>query len=165
MPRNRKHGNVAVEDRPTDTPTEETAVTTATEDQDSTYTFDLEPAPADYEPERKTPGRDRKPSFFDDKLRDPSVFEQGWQRVPANSAEHKAAILRELNRAKLHLNKLAEKTREPMIGLDLDDKQDDAVYFKSRVAQTRERRANQTDVLDANAEAEGLPTGTGDDDE
>lgn len=144
-----------------DTPVDEDHEATA--EQDTAFEFDMAPAPDDYEPERKTPGRERKPSFFDDKLRASDVFMQGWQRVPATSEEHKAAILRELNRAKLYLNKLAERSGEDLIGLDLDDKQDDAVYFKSRVAQKRERKNGEA-VSEAAAE-DGLETGTGDDDE
>jgi hypothetical protein len=58
--------------------------------------------------------------------------------VPVESKEHAAAVLRELNRAKLHLNKTAAEG-EAEIGLDLDVR-GDAVYYKSRVAQKRERK-------------------------
>jgi hypothetical protein len=63
--------------------------------------------------------------------------------VPVNSKEHAEATKRELNRAKLWLNKtgLEEDPPLPEIGLDLDERED-AVYYKSRTAQKRERRAN-----------------------
>lgn len=177
MPRNRRHGNVAVQDRPTDTndnATQEIVMTTATANDEATevdedtddVTFEIvsEPAPEDYSPDRKTPGRQRKPSYFDGILRDPNVYEQGWQRVAVTSDEHKAFVLRELNRAKMHLNKLAEDSGEDEIGLDLDDKKDDAVYYKSRKAQKRERKAS-ANALAAEAEAEGLVDPDGDNDE
>jgi hypothetical protein len=119
------------------------------DETDTQFEFSMEPAPEDYQPDRKTPGRQRRPSFFDDKLRDPSVYNQGWQRVPVTSEEHKAAVLRELHRAKLYLNGTGRKEGEPEIGLALDDKQEDAVYFKSRQAQKRTRKkTSNPDSLD-----------------
>jgi hypothetical protein len=117
------------------------------EELDSTdprFTYESMPAPADFQPDRKTPGRVRQPSYFDTVLRHPDVFESGqWQMVPVNSKEHAEATKRELNRAKLWLNKtgLEEDPPLPEIGLDLDERED-AVYYKSRTAQKRERRAN-----------------------
>lgn len=155
MPRNKKHGNVtgsstAVIDREDDNNEENSSVTVITDDEavaeddtDTQFEFSMEPAPEDYQPDRKTPGRQRRPSFFDDKLRSPEVYNQGWQRVPVTSEEHKAAVLRELHRAKLYLNGTGKKEGEPEIGLALDDKQDDAVYFKSRQAQKRTRKKSQ----------------------
>jgi hypothetical protein len=148
-------GNVATLDRE-----EETIVTTATdqeadEDQgvDPRFTFESFAAPKDFQPDRKTPGRVRQPSYFDDVLRSSEVFESGeWQMVPVSGEEHAQATLRELNRAKLHLNKtgLEEDPPLPEIGLDLDVRED-AVYYKSRTAQKRERRANGTAIAEADA--------------
>jgi hypothetical protein len=153
-----------------------TAVTTAPadtendendDDASTQFEFSMEAAPEDYTPERKTPGRQRRPSFFDDKLRSEEVFGKGWQRVPVTSEEHKAAVIRELNRAKLYLNGTGRVGDEPEIGLDLDDKQDDAVYFKARVAQKRERKSasNGSEALAENADEEGLTDPDGDNDE
>lgn len=81
------------------TNTQENDTVTSTEEATApTFDFHVEPAPADYEPERKNPGRTRTPSPFDDTL--PEVKDKGWQRVPYTSEEHKAAILRELTKAK-----------------------------------------------------------------
>jgi hypothetical protein len=126
-----------------------------------------EPAPADYAPERKTPGRQRRPSAFDEILRAEGVFGAGWQRVPVQSTEHKDFVLRELNRAKLFLNQDGQRRNgEPEIGLDLDPSKDDAVYYKSRVAQKRERKANaDANALAANAETDGTYDPNGDNDE
>lgn len=145
-------------------------VSTESEDDDNDastqFEFSMEAAPEDYTPERKTPGRQRRPSFFDDKLRADDVFGKGWQKVPVTSEEHKAAVIRELSRAKLYLNGTGRNEGEPEIGLDLDDKQDDAVYFKARVAQKRERKANAgSDALNENANEEGLTDPDGDNDE
>jgi hypothetical protein len=87
--------------------------------------------------------------------------------VPVTSEEHKAAVIRELNRAKLYLNGTGRVGDEPEIGLDLDDKQDDAVYFKARVAQKRERKSasNGSEALAENADEEGLTDPDGDNDE
>jgi len=139
---------------------------TTTETEDVAL-FDIvsEPAPEDYSPERKTPGRQRRPSYFDDRLRAADVFDQGWQRVAVSSQEHKEFVLRELNRAKLYLNGTGKLDGEPEIGLDLDDKKDDAVYFKSRVAQKRERRDNGASALAENAESDGTVSTDGDNDE
>lgn len=117
------------------------------------YGFEVGPAPADYEPNRKTPGRIRRPSFFDDVLKDPNVFEKGWQRVPVTSDEHKAAVLRELNRSKLFLGVGLE--------LDTDNEDDDAIYFKSRTLQKRERKAAKDAAVEA---GEADPSAEGDDD-
>lgn len=111
------------------------------EDEDEAtpgFVFESKPAPKGFTPDRKTPGRVRQPSYFDDILRRDDVFGKGWQMVPVTSKEHIRAVLRELNRAKLHLNKTAAEG-EPEIGLDLDVRED-AVYYKSRVAQKRERK-------------------------
>lgn len=111
------------------------------------FTFTSEPAPEDFTPDRKTPGRVRKPSVFDDILRKDNVFDTGgWQRIPVDSEEHADAALRELNRSKLHLNKLGLAEGLPEIGLDLDVRlkakgyDEDAVYYRSRTAQKRERK-------------------------
>jgi hypothetical protein len=152
-----------------------TAVTSEPADVDTTdddgddaatnFEFSMEAAPEGYTPERKTPGRQRRPSFFDDKLRSAEVFGKGWQRVPVSSEEHKAAVIRELSRAKLYLNGTGRVGDEPEIGLDLDDKQDEAVYFKARVAQKRERKSNGGDALTENAAEDGLTDPDGDNDE
>jgi hypothetical protein len=171
LPRNKRHGNVATIE-PETMETDMTSATDTEEDYetngDSAGAFELyqEPAPADYSPDRKTPGRQRRASFFDDKLRAPDVFEQGWQRVPVTSDDHKAYVLRELNRAKLFLNGTGRMEGEPEIGLDLDDKKDDAVYYKSRVAQkrTRQDRSGVSD-LDENSQDEGLYSEDGDNDQ
>jgi hypothetical protein len=131
---------------------EEDDVTTATDEidgdeldsTDPRFTFESQPAPADFQPDRKTPGRVRQPSYFDTILRHREVFESGqWQMVPVTSREHAEATLRELNRAKLYLNKLGLEEDPPLpeIGLDLDVRED-AVYYKSRTAQKRERKGN-----------------------
>lgn len=177
----RSRGGTATLDS-TDIPTQETDTMTtvvatepdveadeSAEDVDPGFEFSMEPAPEGYTPERKTPGRQRRPSFFDDKLRSEEVFGKGWQRVPVTSEEHKAAVIRELNRAKLHLNNPRGGMLEGQdeIGLDLDDKQDDAVYFKSRVAQKRERKGvnDGSNALAENANEEGLNDPEGDNDE
>lgn len=137
-------------------------------DTDDAVSFDLsmEAAPSDFQPDRKVPGRQRRPSFFDDKLRASDVYDQGWQRVPVTSQEHKEFVVRELNRSKLYLNGTGRQEGEDEIGLDLDEKQDDAVYFKSRKAQKRERKANgNAEALTENASDEGLVDPNGDNDE
>lgn len=168
MPRNKRHGNVSTVERPDATSTattdEDTNVTAAT-DEDVTFELSMEEAPADYTPDRKTPGRERKPSYFDDKLRAANVFGQGWQRVPVSSEDEKAYVIRELNRAKLYLNGAGLQDGEDEIGLDLDDKKDDAVYFKARVAQKRTRKAKDgTDLAEGQTE-DGLEYTDGDNDE
>lgn len=101
------------------------------EETDTTpsFSFDVEPAPADFEPNRRSPGRQRRPSPFDDVLKRDDVFGKGWQRVPFNGEEHKQAIRAELDRAKQHLG----------VGLDLDMTDEKYVFFKSRELQKRER--------------------------
>lgn len=124
------------------TTTEDTETDEELETTDPRFTFESFPAPKDFTPDRKTPGRVRQPSYFDDKLRDPDIFESGeWQMVPVTSKEHSKAVDRELNRAKLWLNKtgLEEDPPLPEIGLDLDFRED-AVYYRSRTAQKRERK-------------------------
>lgn len=107
---------------------------------DPRFSFESKPAPSDFTPDRKTPGRVRQPSYFDDILRDEKVFNSNrWQMVPVTGKEHSEATLRELNRAKLHLNKQGLEEGLPEIGLDLDVRED-AVYYKSRTAQKRERK-------------------------
>lgn len=126
------------------------------EDEDEAtlgFSFESRPAPKDFTPDRKTPGRVRQPSYFDDILRREDVYGKGWQMVPVTSKEHIKAVLRELNRAKLHLNKTAEEG-EPEIGLDLDVRED-AVYYKSRLAQKRERK-NGTNGAGPTAEDESV---------
>jgi hypothetical protein len=111
-------------------------------DTDPRFIFESMPAPKDFQPDRKTPGRVRQPSYFDDVLRRDDVFESGeWQMIPVNSKEHAEAAKRELNRAKLWLNKTGLEADPPLpeIGLDLDERED-VVYFKSRTAQKRERK-------------------------
>jgi hypothetical protein len=125
---------------------------------DPTFEFTSEPAPKDFTPDRKTPGRVRRPSYFDNVLRDPDVFNTGrWQKVPVSGPEHLEAAKRELNRSKLHLNKIGLETGEPEIGLDLDER-DDALYFRSRTAQKRERKngnaSDAADVADEGADEE-----------
>lgn len=166
MPRGLTSTRARASRKVTETP-EEIAVSSAVDTEDDTVAgaFEIvsEPAPADYAPERKTPGRTRRPSAFDDILRTEGVFGAGWQRVPVSSKEHKDFVLRELNRAKLYLNSSGRLDGEPEIGLDLDDKKDDAVYFKSRVAQKRERKANG-EALAENAESDGTYDADGDND-
>lgn len=165
MPRStksRRAGGTAVLDN--DHTESESTVTAATyEETDETFEIVSEPAPEDYEPERKTPGRQRRPSAFDELLRASHVFGGGWQRVPVTSDEHKAYVLRELNRSKLFLNGAGRMEGETEIGLDLDDKKDDAVYYKSRPAQKRERKNGN--ALAANAVSDGTLDADGDNDE
>lgn len=134
-------------------------------DEGAAFEIVSEPAPADYAPERKTPGRQRRPSAFDEILRADGVFGAGWQRVPVTSQEHKDFVLRELNRAKLYLNQDGQRRNgESEIGLDLDPTKDDAVYYKSRIAQKRERKANDSALVE-NAQADGTYDPDGDNDE
>jgi hypothetical protein len=164
LPRNKRHGNVATEERPTtDTATvEETSAVTTVEATDEietdttpNFSFDVAPAPADFEPNRKSPGRQRRPSPFDEVLKADNVFGKGWQRVPFTSEEHKLAIKSELERAKSHLG----------VGLDLDMTQDDAVYFKSRELQKRDRTKENGNGNGALAENQGEADPDGDNDE
>lgn len=152
MPRSTKsravqEGNVATLEHE-----EEAEIVTTAQDSDTIdeegelgdprFSFESQPAPPDFTPDRKTPGRVRQPSYFDDILRHPDVFESGrWQMVPVSGSEHAEATKRELNRAKLWLNKtgLEEDPPLPEIGLDLDER-NDAVYYRSRTAQKRERK-------------------------
>lgn len=109
---------------------------------DPSFEFESFPAPKDFRPDRKAPGRVRRPSYFDNILRRDDVFESGeWQMVPVKSPEHLEAVKRELNRAKLWLNKtgLEESPPLPEIGLDMDERED-AVYYRARTAQKRERK-------------------------
>lgn len=141
-------------------------MTAATDTEDVTFELSMEEAPADYTPDRKTPGRERKPSYFDDKLRADGVFGGGWQRVPVSSQEEKDYVVRELNRAKLYLNGPGLNEGEPEIGLDLDTAKDDAVYFKARVAQKRTRKAKDGETLEEGQEADGYESDAdGDNDE
>lgn len=115
----------------TNTEQENTEMATATETRDDELTFDftVEAAPEDYEPQRANPGRTRKPSPFDEVLRD--AYGKGWQRVAHNGDEEKRkAIHRELTRAKSFVN----------VGLDLNDT-DTHVEFRSRELQKRTRKA------------------------
>lgn len=179
MPRGFKNRTGAATENPAtldhntaDSPEQESPVTASTlantteydEDEGQQFNISVEAAPADYTPDRKTPGRQRKTSVFDDVLRAEGVFAGGWQRVPVSSQEHKDYVIRELTRSKLFLNGSGKMEGEPEIGLDLDDKKDDAVYFKSRVAQKRERK-NDNDALATNAEDEGYVDPDGDNDE
>lgn len=143
---------------------EGTDVTTATDEidgdeldsTDPRFTFESQPAPPDFQPDRKTPGRVRQSSYFDTILRHSEVFESGqWQMVPVTSKEHAEATLRELNRAKLYLNKLGLEEDPPLpeIGLDLDVRED-AVYYKSRTAQKRERKGNGNGSVETDETAE-----------
>jgi hypothetical protein len=157
-------------DRPVETNEflENTSVSAALEvDDNDTSQFEIvsEPAPEGYSPERKTPGRQRRASYFDDQLRAANVFGQGWQRVPVTSPEHKAFVQRELNRAKLFLNGPGRLDGECEIGLDLDDKKEDALYYRSREAQKRERKDSGVSALAANAENDGVVDPDGDNDE
>lgn len=109
---------------------------------DPSFTFESFPAPKGFTPDRKAPGRVRRPSYFDDILRRDDVFESGeWQMVPVQGPEHLEAVRRELNRAKLWLNKtgLEQDPPLPEIGLDMDERED-AVYYRARKAQKRERK-------------------------
>ena len=109
---------------------------------DPSFEFESFPAPKDFRPDRKAPGRVRRPSYFDNILRRDDVFESGeWQMVPVKSPEHLEAVRRELNRAKLWLNKtgLEQDPPLPEIGLDMDERED-AVYYRARTAQKRERK-------------------------
>lgn len=171
MPRSTKSrgvqasGNVAVLEPEGDiedvtTSTDETEVDDEL-DTDPRFAFTSEPAPEDFTPDRKTPGRVRQPSYFDEILRREDVFDTGkWQRIPVDSEEHAEAALRELNRSKLHLNKLGLAEGLPEIGLDLDKRLTDkgadenAVYYRSRTAQKRERKNGSTNGVDADTEME-----------
>lgn len=134
------------------------------------FTFSSEPAPKDFQPDRKTPGRIRQPSYFDDVLRKEDVFDTGkWQRIPVDGDEHADAALRELNRSKLHLNKQGLSEGLPEIGLDLDVRlkskgaDEDAVYFRSRTAQKRERKGNGNG--NGNGSTNGAPVDVADDED
>lgn len=123
---------------------------------DPRFSFESQPAPEDFTPDRKTPGRVRQPSYFDDILRADDVFNSNrWQMVPVSSKEHAEAVQRELNRAKLHLNKTGLEASPPLpeIGLDLDVR-DDAVYYRSRTAQKRERKNGNGVVTDTDSAEE-----------
>lgn len=168
MPRSTKSRGVATLEREE----EDTAVTTA-QDQDDlvdevdeddegevgdpSFTFESFPAPKGFQPDRKAPGRVRRPSYFDNILRRDDVFESGeWQMVPVQSPEHLEAVKRELNRAKLWLNKtgLEQDPPLPEIGLDMDERED-AVYYRARKAQKRERKnGNGTTPTDTDSAEE-----------
>jgi hypothetical protein len=109
---------------------------------DPQFEFTDEWAPDDFTPDRKAPGRVRRPSYYDDILRRDDVFNSGqWRRIPVSSPEHLEAAKRELNRSKLFLNKegLLQDPPLPEIGLDLDERKD-ALYYRARIAQKRERK-------------------------
>ena len=117
---------------------------------DPGFEFTDEPAPEDFTPDRKTPGRVRRPSYYDDVLRREDVFNSGqWRRIPVTGPEHLEAAKRELNRSKLFLNKIGLEEGLPEIGLDLDERKD-ALYYRSRTAQKRERKNGTAngDVVD-----------------
>jgi hypothetical protein len=171
LPRSSKSklvGATATLDRPSTVEATESTVTAMTDetetDEGAQFEIVSEPAPEDYRPDRKTPGRQRKPSYFDSQLRAPHVYEQGWQRVAVTSSEHRDYVVRELTRAKLYLNGPGKLDGESDIGLDLDVK-DDAVYYKARLAQKRERKSNGSDALVANANDDGTYDPNGDNDE
>jgi hypothetical protein len=145
---NEESGAVATLEREEDVTTATTDTVDVDDDDAPQFEFTSEAAPDDFQPDRRTPGRVRRPSFFDGILRDDSVFGQGWQRIPITSDEHKQAAVRELNRAKLHLNKIGAEMDPPLpeIGLDLDVSSDTDVFYRSRVAQKRERRSTNGDA-------------------
>ena len=152
-------GGVAVLD-PEETITEMTTTDADVElDEDLDdpgFEFTDEPAPDDFTPDRKAPGRVRKPSIFDDVLRRDDVFNSGnWRRIPVTSEEHLEAAKRELNRSKLYLNKIGLEDGLPEIGLDLDERKD-ALYYRSRTAQKRERKNGvvSESVVDASEDGE-----------
>jgi phage protein D len=152
---------VAVLEREGDVENVTTAEDVDEELSDPRFSFTSEAAPEDFQPDRKTPGRVRQPSYFDDVLRRDDVFDTGnWQRIPVDGPEHAEAALRELNRSKLHLNKQGLAEGLPEIGLDLDvrlkDKgyDEDAVYYRSRTAQKRERKPNGQPTDSAENEGE-----------
>lgn len=121
---------------------------------DPGFEFTDEPAPDDFTPDRKTPGRVRRPSYYDDVLRRDDVFNSGqWRRIPVTGPEHLEAAKRELNRSKLYLNKIGLEEGLPEIGLDLDERKD-ALYYRSRTAQKRERKNGTTngEAIDASDE-------------
>ena len=87
---------------------------------------------------------------YDDVLRRDDVFNSGqWRRIPVTGPEHLEAAKRELNRSKLFLNKIGLEEGLPEIGLDLDERKD-ALYYRSRTAQKRERKngVSDSDVVD-----------------
>lgn len=118
-----------------------------------TFDFTVEAAPADYEPERKNPGRTRTPSVFDDVLVE--KFGQGWQLVAHDgNDEKKQAIYRELNKAKAHTG----------VGLDLNETETH-VEFRSRELQKRAKRKGGENGQDALSENQGEADEDGDNDE
>lgn len=173
MPRNKNAGKVNVAAKTdTDTLTEENenvSTATATESDESAvadgageeedavqYELTSSAAPADYSPDRKTPGRTRRPSYFDDILRRADVYGQGYQVVPVSSDDHKAFVVRELNRAKLHLNDPKVKAEgDPEIGIALDLDNEGAVYYRSRLAQKRTRKNGSEASADSDSDSEG----------
>lgn len=158
MPRNKRHGNVVTKTDSTPNIDQEQDTVTAATDTPAAPSFDfvVESAPADYEPERKNPGRRRTPSFFDEPILEKKG--QGWQRTPYSGDEMKQAILRELAKAKQHHG----------LGLDLNVT-DTHVEWKSRELQKRKPRRkrdeNGSEALTENQEANGGLDPDGDNDE
>lgn len=112
------------------------------DERDTGFTFESMPAPDDFKPEKKSPGRSRQPSYFDNLLRDPEIFgSKKWQMVPVTSKEHAEAVVRELNRARMYLNKPENRgPDDPDVSYDHEIRED-AVYWRSRIAQKRERKS------------------------
>lgn len=107
----------------------ETETSTVTTSEAPQFTFEVLPAEEGYQPDRRSPGRKREPSFFDEVL--PQVKDQGWQRVPFSTDEEKQRILRELNRAKQYTG----------LGLEKNETET-AVEFRVRDRQTRSRNGS-----------------------
>lgn len=129
----------------TDTTSDQTVNVDADDDYDNDeyaqYDVSWEFAPDDYSPNRRTPGRIRRPSAYDDVLRRDDVYNKGYIRVPVTSEDHKAFVKREIDRSKLYLNSLAQENGEPEIGISFDLGDEDAIYFRSRLAQKRKRKS------------------------
>jgi hypothetical protein len=126
------------------------------DERDTGFTFESFPAPPDFEPEKRSPGRSRQPSYFDNLLRDPAIFgSKEWQMVPVTSQEHAEAVIRELNRARMWCNNPKNpdvNPDDPDVSYDHEIRED-AVYWKSRVAQKRERKS-KTNGSAADAESD-----------
>lgn len=113
---------------------------TTTETRGPKVSFDVYDAPEDYKPERRHPGRERTPSFFDDLILEKK--DQGWQIVPTPDEETRKDALRELNRAKMF-------RRDDGVGLDLNVAEDH-VAWRSRDLQKRRPRKADQEALAAN---------------
>lgn len=117
-------------------------MTTATPEVDEqVLTFEVEEAPADYEPERRNPGRTRKPSQFTEVLR--NAYGKGWQRVPFSNEDELTVIKREINRAQQHVD----------CGLDRNITD---THFEFKVRDKQERKPRKAKGEDAQSDENGV---------